>query len=176
MGEIYLDALRNGVVNTSGNPYYDVFLRKVGAGLGDEGVYSSEIDFQRGYGYYKPQLGYGLKDRLFNWFQKAKVFATPYLKQGLNQVVDVAKNVAGDVLEGKNVKASISKRIAEKKNELLSQAATKAPEIFQTIVRKAQGGGRKRRRAPVNKKNKKKRKVIKQTKLVNNEYPVLDLM
>lgn len=173
MGEIYLDALRNGIVNTDTNPYYTLFQSKTGLGLSDEGLYSNQIDFQRGYGFYKAQLGYGLKDRLFNWFQKAKIFATPYLKQGLHQVVDVAKNVAGDVLEGKNVRQSLTSRIAEKKNELLSRAATKAPEIFQTIVRKAQGGGRKRRASS---KKKKKKTQTKQKQVKYSQYPVLDLM
>lgn len=171
MGEIYLDALRNGIVNTDANPYYTLFQSKKGFGLSDEGLYSNQIDFQRGYGFYKAQLGYGLKDRLFNWFQKAKIFATPYLKQGLNQVVDVAKNVAGDVLEGKNVRQSLTSRIAEKKNELLSRAATKAPEIFQTIVRKAQGSGRKRRA-----RSKRKKTQTKQKRVTYSQYPVLDLM
>jgi hypothetical protein len=167
---IYIDRIRKESV--SHNPYYEFFKDSVGkgdklyySGLGD--IYSTVPDMQSGYGLLtrasllnnsRVQLGNGIG----SWISRLFQFAKPLLKRGAKEVLNFGTNLASDVLEGSNPKASFKKHLKNKVNDIL-------PEGIANEVNKRIGSGRR-------KLSKKKAGVRHTRKNKKSKYPVLGLI
>lgn len=167
---IYIDRLRKESV--SHNPYYEFFRDSVGkgdklyhTGLGD--IYSSIPDFQSGYGILtrasllninRVQLGNGIG----SWISRLFQFAKPLLKRGAKEVLNLGTNIASDVLEGANPKASFKKHIKNKVQDLL-------PEHVAVEVNKRIGSGKRKVSRP-------RTSVKKRRKIKKESYPALGLI
>lgn len=120
------------------NPFYDQFKLECmkGGGLRDEddlGEFYRGSMYQRGYGlgfgepfFGNDMCGYGLGQTLSNLFQ----MAWPLLKRGMKflgtSAVGTAADIARDVIEGKNVKASAKERVSKTAHDILA----KAPKVM----------------------------------------------
>lgn len=146
---IYLNHMRNtGMLNH--NPYYEFFRDSVGKGDNQYKTYRSGIgefvrispDFRRGYGILsrgdeydsRYQLGSGFGSFFGRLFQ----FSKPLLRRGLQEALALGSNVAKDVLDGANVKASLKSNVKKRVSETLSPSVA-------AIVNKTIGSGKRKR-------------------------------
>ena len=120
------------------NPYINYYLNQQGHGCGCMAVFRG-APWQMGQG----QMGYGLGD-LFRSLAKV---ATPIIKRGAKTVGEIAmttaKNLFGDLMEGKNAKEAAKSR----GKEALGVAKNKALEFVQQKAEKTQTGQGRRRRS-----------------------------
>lgn len=146
---IYLNHLRNtGMLNH--NPYYEFFRDSIGKGDNQYKTYRSGIgdfvriapDFRRGYGILsrdddydgRYQLGSGFG----SFFGRLFRFSKPLLRRGLQEALAIGTNVAKDVLDGANVKASLKSNVKKRVTETL-------PPHVATLVNKSIGSGKRKR-------------------------------
>lgn len=116
----------------STNPYVDFFRDSLGRGPGRYythigEVFSTTPKYQKGFGYlggrnrYPFRHGRGIGSTLMSMFR----MAMPLLKRGVQRLgteaVDVAAKIAGDAIQGQNIKESAIKHASEKASQLMKE-------------------------------------------------------
>lgn len=124
------------------NPYIRYYQDQVGSGLvGFEGV--------------KYQKGHGFFGRLISSFAK------PLLSYFGKKALSTGRDIASDLLEGKNIKESVKTRA----KETLKKVGEDSLEYGKRKLSQVGSGMRCKRRRITNKKNKNKKRKIKRKKL-----------
>jgi hypothetical protein len=162
----YMDNVHNQSVDD--NPYYLYFKNIHGSGGGIGEVYTSEPDFQRGYGITyrndhnesRAQLGSGFRSWIGNVFQ----FAKPYLKRGIKAALNFGTKIVHDIIDGESPTTAVKKRVKE-------VAKSSLPPPVSDFIHKTVGSGSRRKRVRTV-----KLKIKRKPRKNKKRYSALDLI
>lgn len=122
----------------------------------------------------RKRIGYGFGSTLFSFFK-------PLLKKGLHAVVNFASNVAGDALEGENVKESMKKHAMNTVSDILQrkEEAPSIPSVVSETPRKRSAATVPRRKVVIKKGKFKVGSGIptrSSPRKLSSKFPILELM